>query len=72
MKTLFETLIGTMLVGFAFYMLKSLIIAVLLYWSWPIIMPAIFTTGVVASAIDFPIALVIGMLICFNQVSISK
>lgn len=67
-----KKLICTLLVGFACYMASSLIIAVLLYWSWPIIMPAIFTTGVVASAIDFPIALVFGMLICFNRVSFSK
>lgn len=65
-------LICTLLFGFACYMAKSLIIAALLYWAWPIIMPAIFTTGIIASAIDFPIALVLGMLICFNQVSISK
>lgn len=75
MKTVFEsfcTLIGTMLVGFAFYMAKSLIIAVMLYYAWPIIIPAIFTTGIVALAIDFPIALVLGMLICFGRNSFSK
>jgi hypothetical protein len=65
-------LIGTLLVGFACYMASSLVIAVLLYYAWPIIMPAIFTTGVVAPAIDFPIALVLGMIICFGRSNFSK
>lgn len=65
-------LIGTLLVGFACYMASSLIIAALLYYAWPIIIPAIFTTGIVAPAIDFSVALVMGMLICFRRSNISK
>ena len=65
-------LIGTLLVGFACYIASSLVIAAMLYYAWPIIIPAIFTTGIVAPTIDFSVALVLGMLICFNQVSISK
>lgn len=75
MKTLFETFclwIGTMLAGFVFYMTSSLVIAALLYYAWPIIVPAIFTTGIVASTIDFSVAFVIGMLICFGRISFSK
>jgi hypothetical protein len=75
MKTLFETIclwIGTLLVGFAFYMANSLIAAILLYYAWPIVVPAIFTTGIVAPTIDFSIALVLGMLICLNNIHISK
>lgn len=74
MKTLLKikNMIGTLFLGFVCYMAKSLIIAALLYWAWPIIIPAIFTTGIVAPAIDFPIALILGMLICFNQIGSSK
>ena len=60
-------LIGTLLVGFACYMASSLVIAVLLYYVWPIIIPAIFTTGVITPAIDFSVAFVMGMLICFGR-----
>lgn len=75
MKTFFETFClwtGTMLVGLIFYMASSLIIALLLYLSWPIIVPAIFITGIIAPTIDFSVALVIGMLICFGQINFRK
>lgn len=75
MKTFFETFclwIGTLLVGFAFYMANSLIAAMLIYYAWPIIVPAIFTTGIIAPTIDFSIALMLGMLICLNNIHISK
>ena len=75
MKTFFETIclwIGTLLVGFAFYMANSLIAAMLIYYAWPIVVPAIFTTGIIAPTIDFSIALMLGMLICLNNIHISK
>lgn len=65
-------LIGTLLVGFACYIASSLVIAALLYYAWPIIISAIFTTGIVAPAIDFSVAFAIGMLICFGHSSFSK
>jgi hypothetical protein len=65
-------LIGTLLVGLVCYIASSLIIATILYYSWPIIIPAIFTTGIVAPAIDFSVAFAMGMLICFGRSNFSK
>ena len=67
-----KELICTLFIGFACYMASSLVIAMLLYYAWPIIIPAIFTTGIVAPAIDFSVAFAMGMLICFGRSNISK
>ena len=64
--------ICTLLIEFACYMASSLVIAMLLYYAWPIIIPAIFTTGVIAPAIDFYVAFAMGMLICFGRSNFSK
>lgn len=75
MKTLFESFclwIGTILVGFVYYMISSLVMALVIYYAWPIIVPAIFTTGIVVPTIDFSVAFIIGMVVCFGRISFRK